>query len=438
MGASGTVGEGDFDAIAYLEHPRWRDSSYGLSRTRALLERLGRPDRRFKSIHVAGTNGKGSTCAFVSSVLRHAGFKVGLFTSPGIASFNERIQIDGNSIPDDHLLEVTLQVKLAAEEVEAELGEHPTEFELSFAVCMAYFAIQECDWAVIECGLGGRLDATNVIVPEVSAICRIGMDHTDMLGSSLEEIASEKCGIIKAGVPVASWPQVDSVMDVIRSRCEELGCSLVVPDLGSVRVCPLGADLAYREFAYKGKPYQTKLLGSYQPYNAALAMEISWLALQGQLDAEGLAVATRNGIRDAAWPFRFDVVGTAPVRIVDGAHNVQGASALAESLEDAGIRKAVLAFGALADKDHRGMLEAVAPYCECLFAFSPDNPRAESACALADEANDLGMEAYATDSAEEAVSLALERSNRTIPVIAFGSLYSAHRLKRALMDGECA
>ncbi len=204
------------------------------------------------SVHVAGTNGKGSTCAYLSSILRKAGLRTGLFTSPYIEHFEERIQVDGRMVSRPDLLQATLEVRDAAAKVEQALGEHPTEFELMCAVAFVHFSETACDVAVVECGLGGRLDATNVVTPALCAIARIGMDHTDVLGGTLAKVAFEKAGIVKRGVPTVSWPQEPEAMDVIRRRCEEEGSRLAVSDFAQLAVDPLVPGAARREFSYRG------------------------------------------------------------------------------------------------------------------------------------------------------------------------------------------
>ena len=208
-----------FDPVAYINEPRWQESRLGLDRIRALLERLGWPQDKLKIVHVAGTNGKGSTCAYLASVLRAAGYRTGLFTSPFIEAFEERIQVDGVAISRDDLMDATLAVKEHAEALAAQTGDHPTEFELMTAVALVHFARRGCEAVVLEVGLGGRLDSTNAIeAPEVSVVARIGRDHTAMLGNTLAAIAAEKAGIIKPGVPVVSWPQDPEAMAVVERR----------------------------------------------------------------------------------------------------------------------------------------------------------------------------------------------------------------------------
>ena len=204
-----------FDPIAYINEPRWLESRLGLDRICELLDRLGRPQDRLKFVHVAGTNGKGSTCAYLASILQAAGLRTGLFTSPYLIAFEERIRVDGANISADDLIEATLLVK---EQAEA-MADHPTEFELMCAVALVHFARSGCDVVVLEVGLGGRLDSTNVIdAPEVAVIARIGLDHTALLGNTLAAIAGEKAGIVKPGSAVVSWPQEPEAMAASRQR----------------------------------------------------------------------------------------------------------------------------------------------------------------------------------------------------------------------------
>lgn len=226
-----------FDAIEYINTPRWLTSRLGLERIRELLDRLGRPQDRLKFVHVAGTNGKGSTCAFTASILAEAGFKTGLFTSPYVETFHERIRVNGRNISDEDLTAATLRVRECAEAMEAEGGEHPTEFELMTAVALVHFAHVGCDIVVLEVGLGGRLDSTNVIAaPEVAAIVSIALDHTNLLGNTLAKIAHEKAGIVKKGSTVVSWPQEPSAMEVVEDAARRAGDKLVVPDFSQLSV----------------------------------------------------------------------------------------------------------------------------------------------------------------------------------------------------------
>lgn len=431
-----------FDPVAYINEPRWRHSSLGLDRITLLLEKLGRPQDRFLAVHVAGTNGKGSTSAYLSSILRASNLRTGLFTSPYIERFEERIQVDGEVIPADELLDATLAVKEAADEVEREAGEHPTEFELMCAVAFVHFARCGCDVAVVECGLGGRLDATNVVSPAVCVVTRIGMDHTDVLGDTLSAIAAEKAGIIKKGVPVVSWPQQGEAAAVIRGRCSDMGCELVECDFSRLRVDSLESVSGPRTFEYEERAYATGLLGAYQPTNAAVAIDAARV-LAARRPGLGITQdAIRKGVADAVWPGRFEAVATSPLVVVDGAHNPQGAEALAESLRELlDVRPGALptlVVGVLADKDYPAIVAPMLPYAGRLVAYTPDNPRALDASALAREvasqAQQAGMdvEVAVAESAAEAVSLAVEKEGPEGMVVAFGTLYSIGAIKQAL------
>lgn len=431
-----------FDPVAYINEPRWRHSSLGLGRITLLLEKLGRPQDRFLAVHVAGTNGKGSTSAYLSSILRASNLRTGLFTSPYIERFEERIQVDGEVIPADELLDATLAVKEAADEVEREAGEHPTEFELMCAVAFVHFARCGCDVAVVECGLGGRLDATNVVSPAVCVVTRIGMDHTDVLGDTLSAIAAEKAGIIKKGVPVVSWPQQGEAAAVIRGRCSDMGCELVECDFSRLRVDSLESVSGPRTFEYEERAYATGLLGAYQPTNAAVAIDAARV-LAARRPGLGITQdAIRKGVADAVWPGRFEAVATSPLVVVDGAHNPQGAEALAESLRELlDVRPGALptlVVGVLADKDYPAIVAPMLPYAGRLVAYTPDNPRALDASTLAREvasqAQQAGMdvEVAVAESAAEAVSLAVEKEGPEGMVVAFGTLYSIGAIKQAL------
>lgn len=430
-----------FDPVAYINEPRWRHSSLGLGRITLLLDKLGRPQDRFLAVHVAGTNGKGSTSAFLSSILRASGLRTGLFTSPFIERFEERIQVDGETIPPDELLVATLAVREAADEVEREAGEHPTEFELMCAVAFVHFAERGCEAAVVECGLGGRLDATNVVTPALCVISRIGMDHTDVLGDTLSAIAAEKAGIIKEGVPVVSWPQLDEAQSVLRRRCGDMGCELVESDFSQLRVERLASVSGPRRFEYKGRAYTTGLLAAYQPMNAAVAVDAAQVlsACRPELGVTQKAIA--EGVAAAEWPGRFEAVSESPLVVVDGAHNPQGAEALAESLREllearSGILP-TLVVGVLADKDYPAIVAPMVAYARRVIAYTPDNPRALDGAELAREvASQVAragrdVEVTSVAGAADAVSLAMEKEGPEGMVVAFGTLYSIGAIKQA-------
>ena len=489
-----------FDAIEYINTPRWLTSRLGLERIRELLDRLGRPQDRLKFVHVAGTNGKGSTCAFTASILAEAGFKTGLFTSPYVETFHERIRVNGRNISDEDLTAATLCVRECAEAMEAEGGEHPTEFELMTAVALVHFAHVGCDIVVLEVGLGGRLDSTNVIAaPEVAAIVSIALDHTNLLGNTLAEIAHEKAGIVKEGSTVVSWPQEPSAMEVVEDAARRAGDKLVVPDFSllSVGKVTRGAALLtrgtaleheghapcsdsprfaaelraehavpaqklqasssidahrtpmsqvesavpMRQFSYRGREYATRLLGSYQPSNAAMAIEIA-----GALSERGWEIpdeAIARGIAETRWPARFEVLDQPagmPTVVIDGGHNPQGAGVLADSLRDVfPDKRPVFLVGILADKDYRSMLRAVAPLASAFVCVTPPNPRALDAADLAEAIRETCGELGARATIEvagdfdDAASAARKIAGSEGLICAFGSLYSIADVKAAFL-----
>ncbi len=434
-------GAGAFDAVAYINAPSWQASRLGLHRMEELLERLGRPQDSLRFVHVAGTNGKGSTCAYIASVLQAAGLSTGLFTSPFIETFEERIRVDGAVISAAELKRATLRVRDAAEAMAAEPeGEHPTEFELMFAVALVHFRAAGCAVAVVEVGLGGRLDATNVIeAPVVCAITRIGYDHTALLGDSIAAIAGEKAGIIKPGAAVVTCEQVPEAASVIARVCEERGCSLRVVRSDEVTVGAIDWEAVppRRSFAFDGICHETALLASYQPENAAVALGVC-----AALRRAGWPVDRRSeqeGIASARWPARFEVLGVSPLLIVDGAHNLDGARALVASLAEVQAGRAqsgggvIMVMSVLADKDYEAMVATLAARAQAFFTFTAPSPRALSAEELAVCARTVApsVEAHSCSSASAALEGALARADVDDIVVACGSLYSVADVKKA-------
>lgn len=412
-----------FDPIAYINEPRWQKVSLGLGRISALMDLLGNPHLGFKVIHVAGTNGKGSVSAYLSSILQASGYKVGLFTSPYIERFEERIQIDSHDIEYADLFESTLDVKHAADMVEVECGEHPTEFELMFAVAMLYFARSNIDIAVVEVGLGGRLDATNVVSPELCVITSISYDHTSILGDTLGLIAAEKAGIIKRGCVVVSYPQAPGAMGEIERKCVQSDASLFVLSGGDIGSGSIDIERGVQSFNYRSEPFETRLLGSYQPSNAALAILCAEV-LRGQQKADISDAAIHEGIRKAKWPGRFEVISKRPLVIVDGAHNPQGACALSKTLDDIDLNggatalrgNVIFVMGVLSDKDYMEMLLPLLPFAKTFITYTPENPRALKSIDLGrailqlseNEGYSFGVECVG--SAAEAMEAALQRA----------------------------
>lgn len=332
----------------------------GLDTIRDLLARLGNPEQAFPAIHVTGTNGKGSTCAFLSSIFRASGYRVGLYTSPHLVKFNERIRVDGRLIPDADVARLYAEVRPhAAAMAAASETNQPTFFEVTTAMAFRYFEEREVDLAVVEVGMGGALDATNVVNPDACVITRIGLEHTEYLGRSIERIAREKSGILKSGVPVVTVDQ--PALGVIGARAAAMGCPLTVVGQ-DVRYSRVGFDLEGQDLILEdGASVHVRIpmLGSFQPENAATAFATA-LAVRERWRLTGAEIA--EGLRAARWPGRLQIVHRDPTVLVDGAHNAPAAMALGESLQELFPgRKLTFVLGILNDKDLAGIADALGP-----------------------------------------------------------------------------
>ena len=429
-----------FDPIAYMTQPRLLTISLGLTRIRRLMQLLGNPQQQLRFVHIAGTNGKGSTAAYIHSILCSAGYKTGLFTSPYIINFEERIRVNDTPIARDALHDVGLRVRDAALRVQQECNEHPTEFELITAAALLYFAQQRCDIVVLEVGLGGRLDSTNVIsTPDVAVITRIGLDHMAFLGSTCEEIAHEKAGIIKDGGRVVAWNDTNaSVNKVFQDACCAHHATLFMPSFEQVQCLGIAEpsvpyENVTQRFSYQGATYHTHLLGSYQPYNAVLALEAARV-----LRSRGFTIsqtALHEGIASARWLGRFDVRSTCNdwrCVVCDGGHNPQGARALAQSIDRVFPHtKCVFVMSVLADKNYEAMIDALLDYACLWVCVTPPSPRALSAHDACTCVSRKAHERNATLSVCEAHSyddaIAIVENSAAaqgVPVIFFGSLYA--------------
>lgn len=405
------------EAIDYIEHYGWSTTRLGLGRTRELLAKLGDPQKRLRFIHVAGSNGKGSTCAMLDAILRSAGYKTGLYTSPYIQTFCERIRIDGEIIPGEALAAVTERVRDAAETMD----DHPSQFELVTAAAMLYYAEQKCDIVVLEVGMGGALDSTNAIdCPEVAVITNIGLEHTEYLGDTLEKIAATKAGIIKPGCRAVCYDGAREVTAVVRGVCAELGVPLRLADYG--RITPLSESLNGQRFLWDGTEYRLALLGCYQLHNAATALTtVAALRAQGWEIPEDAVCA---GLANVKWPARMEVMGREPLFLIDGGHNPQCAEAMAESLRRLlPGKKAVFLLGVLRDKDYPRMLAAIRPLASEFICLTPLSDRALSAPELAKYLTERGAKATAFDGIADGLHAALAAAGKDGAVVAFGSLY---------------
>ena len=415
------------EALTYIHSVSWKGSVPGLSRTQELLRRLGDPQNRLKFVHIAGTNGKGSTAAMLASVLQAAGYRTGLYTSPYITCFNERMQVDGRMIDDDELAQITQELRPHAEAME----DHPTEFELVTAIAMVYFARHACDIVVLEVGLGGALDSTNVISqPEVAVICNIGLDHTEVLGDTLEKIAQAKAGIIKGGDVVIYRGQA-SVEQVFADACARTGARLHRADFDAI--VPVSAALDGQVFDYGArKALLLPLLGAHQLKNASVVLTtVDVLIARGWHISEQ---ALREGLRTVRWPGRFELLRREPVFIVDGGHNPQCMASLAENLKAYLAGRPITALtGVMADKDYSDMYRIVAPYISRYVTVTPDNPRALRAEALAEALRVYGKPVTACPTVAEGVAEALRQTGSGEAVVAFGSLYMVGDIRAAVL-----
>ena len=412
------------EALSYIHSICWKGSKLGLDRTRELLGKLDDPQKELKFIHIAGTNGKGSTAAMLSSILEEAGYRVGLYTSPFINRFNERMQVNHQPIPDEELAALTEYVRPHADA----MADSPTEFELITALAMVWFARQKCDIVVLEVGMGGELDSTNIIdVPEAAVIAAMGLDHVKELGPTMADIARAKAGIIKEGGRVVSYGGNPEADEVIAAVCRARNASLCQPDFSAI--VPGDFSLEGQTFSYKGwRGLRIPLVGAYQMNNAAVVLETVEVLRQRGWSVSDEAV--RQGLADTRWPARFEVLRRDPVFIVDGGHNPHGIRATAESLRRLFPgRKITFVTGVMADKDVEHILGLIVPLADQFFTVRPDNPRAMDAGELAARIEAMGAKATACASVRDGVDRAIQAEGPHGVACALGSLYMSGEVR---------
>ena len=412
------------EALSYIHSICWKGSKLGLDRTRELLGKLDDPQKELKFIHIAGTNGKGSTAAMLSSILEEAGYRVGLYTSPFINRFNERMQVNHQPIPDEELAALTEYVRPHADA----MADSPTEFELITALAMVWFARQKCDIVVLEVGMGGELDSTNIIdAPEAAVIAAMGMDHVKELGPTMADIARAKAGIIKEGGRVVSYGGNPEADEVIAAVCRARNASLCQPDFSAI--VPGDFSLEGQTFSYKGwRGLRIPLVGAYQMNNAAVVLETVEVLRQRGWSVSDEAV--RQGLADTRWPARFEVLRRDPVFIVDGGHNPHGIRATAESLRRLFPgRKITFVTGVMADKDVEHILGLIVPLADQFFTVRPDNPRAMDAGELARRIEAMGAKATACASVRDGVDRAIQAEGPHGVACALGSLYMSGEVR---------
>lgn len=398
------------EALAFI-HGAYSDGvKDGLNNMWQLLDLLGNPQRSLRTIHIAGTNGKGSACAFLQAILRCAGYRTGLYSSPFLQRYNERMRIDGIPIDDDTLARHASRVAQAAQTLHDQ-GVWPTEFEIGTALAFSFFAEEKPDFAIIEVGLGGRLDPTNVLHPLVSAIVTIALDHTHILGDTLQQIALEKAGIVKTGIPlVASACNEAEALAVIQAECARKHAPCIV--------------------APPAEGYALGLCGAHQKGNAGVAVSIAALLSQREYTIPQDAIS--QGLRRAQWPARLELAPGTPAVLLDGAHNAQGADALADFMQTLPQGQRVLVFGTLLDKDWQSMVKALAPHFDIILTVAPQSPRAVDTRTLAGAFHAAQKPAEASPTLADAFARAKALAGPSGLVIIAGSLYLAGEARTLL------
>lgn len=414
--------------------PRMGQGAPGLARMQNLCDHLGNPEKELQCIHIAGTNGKGSLAAMTSSILTAAGYKTGLTISPYVVDFRERFQIDGEMIPSRTLANLTEKVLDAIDAIEAEGGEKPVEFEAVTALAFLWFAREKCDLVVLETGLGGRCDATNVVPHKlVAAITKIGYDHMEVLGDTLDKIAAEKAGIIKEGTVVVNYPdQPAEAMGPILTAAAEAHTSIITPDKDDLTL--LRGKRLENRIDYGGYRAALGLPGTHQANHAAMAVEIA-LALWREFGYDISDDAILQGLADARMPARIEVLRRHPLLLLDGCHNPDGAKMLAATLTRADFEENLVGvLGVLADKDYKDMLSDLAPCFAKIYTVTPNCPRALSAEELQKEAR-FHTDAEAADSVADAIRKAVNYAdeNNLAGVVVCGSLYLAAEARPLLL-----
>jgi dihydrofolate synthase/folylpolyglutamate synthase len=421
------------EAMNFIKNTAKFGSNLGLERTEKLLELLGDPHKKLKCIHIAGTNGKGSTTAMLTEVLKEAGFKVGMYISPFLEEFEERIQISGTNISKEDLADIVTKVAAAVEKT-VELGyDHPTEFEIITCAMFLYFYEQHVDYAVVEVGLGGRLDSTNVLTPILSIITSISYDHMQILGDTLGKIALEKAGIIKEGIPVVIYPQEVESHEVIRTVCREKSARLMeVPrECAELKgVSELKQNIIVE---CEGKKYDINLslLGKHQLLNCAVVV----YAVE-ELRKLGMKIDDRHlidALGKVRWPGRLEVLKKNPLVVIDGAHNIDGIRKLTESIDTYfEYNNIVLILGILADKQVGKMIRTITPRAERIIAVTPNSERAELASSLAEEISKVNPNVEVIEDYKKAYEKALCYCSEDDLLLISGSLYMIGDMRRII------
>ena len=427
------------EALAYLDQLAGFGIKPGLQRITRLLELLDLPQEKYHIVHVTGTNGKGSASVMLASVLQHSSLKTGLYISPHLVDYTERIQIDGQPISEQDFADCLDVIKPYVEQLQQEGIECPTQFEMLTAMAFFHFAIQNVDYAVIEVGLGGLLDSTNVAVPSISVITNVTMEHAQWCGGTLEGVARHKAGIIKEAVPVVTAAKGEA-LEIIRSVAEKKAADIFVEG-EDFHVEVISRELSGQRMEFSTEllgvshsPYELQLLGTYQRENSAVARMAA--ELLRNLDERITTESIQLGLRLARWPGRFEFMDYDGRSVVlDGAHNPGGVKALRESLDayfPEGVR--VFMLGILKDKDIDTMLGSLLRPWDFVIATTPDSSRALEASMLAEKARSVVEYVDLQEEPEQALARGLELSHGAVPLIVTGSLYLVGGIRQMLLE----
>ena len=424
------------EAMKYITEVGNFGSNYGLERTYKLLEYLSNPEKDLKFIHIAGTNGKGSTTSMIAEILMGAGYKVGMYTSPFIEEFEERIQINRNNIPKEKLASLMDEVKAAVDKVIEDGYSHPTEFEIITVLMLLYFKKENIDFGVIEVGLGGTLDSTNVITPVLQVITSISFDHTNLLGNTLEEIAGEKAGIIKSGIPTVIYPQKAEALKVIENKCSEMNSKLYIANCDNFKFeNVVNEDRPYQLLKYNNEvDILLPLLGEHQITNLSVAMTA--IEVLNNINITNILLdSIVKSIKKVKWKGRLEVLSKNPYVVIDGAHNIQGIETLSRNIKKYfKYENLYLILGILADKDVEEMIKVIAPMAKKIYAVTPNSIRAELAEDLKREIIKYNENCEAYDDYKEAYLTAINDANENDFVLASGSLYMIGDMRKIIRE----
>lgn len=428
----------DIETLKYLERLRTFGSNYGLERTERLLEKLGNPHKKIKLIHIAGTNGKGSTSSILGNILISHGYKVGFFNSPHLEDIEETIRINNENIKEEEFIELINEIKAYVDEVIEEGFNHPTEFEVLTCIMFLYLYRKKVDFGIIEVGLGGRLDSTNVINPILSIITSISLDHINILGDNIKDITKEKCGIIKKNTPVITCIQNDEALEVIIEKASLMNSNLIISNSNNFKFINVSFDdKIYQEVGFnfneKEEVLRLPLLGEHQIINLSLA--ISATKELNSLNYINLDIEkVKLGVFNTKWNGRLEVINKEPLIVLDGAHNLEGIEVLKRNINKYfKFNNLYLIIGILKDKEVEKMVEVITPIAKEVYTLEPNSIRAEKANDLKEIIKKYNDNVEAFEDYNKSIKEALSKASEKDLILVCGSLYMIGSI-RSLFD----